>query len=90
MSNGSGTADYMSDAQWFNEGKANARKVSAMELGCVKVEIVKGTKPTTQSTPFPENLPEALLNPTPKVREEITGVRSEVQELRSEIQLLRY
>ena len=81
---------YMSDEQWNREGKANARKVSALQLGCVKTEISQGAKPTTQSTPFPENLPEALLNPTPKVREEITGVRSDVQEMRSEIQLLRY
>ena len=76
--------------QWYTEGKANSRNVTALELD-------RGTKPTTQSTPFPENLPEALLNPTPKVRKEITGVRSEitgvrsdVQEMRSEIQLLRY
>ena len=87
----------MSDEQWYREGKANARNVSALELGCVSSELDQGTKPTTQSTPFPESLPEALLNPTPKVRKEITGVRSEitgvrsdVQEMRSEIQLLRY
>ena len=80
----------MSDEQWYREGKANARNVSALELGCVSSELDRGTKPTTQSTPFPESLPEALLNPTPKVRKEITGVRSDVQEMRSEIQLLRY